>query len=268
MLHPQCSLVDTFGQALDRAVYNTPMVHQHRYKILAQADLIRRSLFWDSQVRIMNINCRSSVDLQMNSDVIAMFPETRIVLNDPDQLALDSSKSLCSGIASHLEFVTGEISYLAQTGRQGHGPLASYFEHPDRRFHVIVTGSAFGLLSDKAFVDLARDLYALLLPGGVLMVSVTAREAATHEFREHFLNWSLRMRSQAELRTLFDVAFEDVGGAQDAHPPLVKFCHDFTLSAWFVYLVKPQVDADKRKKVMDSLEKHWLHFAAQAELNL
>jgi len=193
--------------------------HRNRVDILEQRlqTLAAQARAQGRRMRILNVGCGPAGELQRMAASSAERDHLEIVL-------MDFSDETLHYAANHIG---------AAAAGAGRAPLALTLRHesvhqllkrsaraqgvdPQEQFDFIYCAGLFDYLADKACARLIAYFEHHLRPGGTLLVTNVHASNPERFWMEHFLEWYLIYRNEADMLTLFPAALPGVRTYTDA----------------------------------------------------
>jgi extracellular factor (EF) 3-hydroxypalmitic acid methyl ester biosynthesis protein len=173
---------------------NTPLAHQHRYKLEAQADILRHTVIDNPDAAILVLAAGGGRDLLKALPWLERSRAT-IVINDIDRDALALCERRLASLGPRLRTVPGDARLS----------LARF--ESERPFDLVLAGGLFDYIPTPLLVRmLQRIIRRLLSPHGLLFFTNIASGHAFSGTLRYLLNWPLIERSDDDLMTMLAAA--------------------------------------------------------------
>lgn len=180
---------NSMGYYLESIILNSPIVQQHRNKVLHQSQIILNKALENDGAKILSIGCGSSADLRSIQKVLKRT-NVEITLFDMDEGAL-----ACS--AEKLESIKDQCSLIQ-------GNLIRLVKKIEDKFDLIVVGGVFDYLTDKTIVSVLKKIYKENLnSGGEIFFTNIAKGNQYRTWMEYCFNWELIERTNGDIEKLF-----------------------------------------------------------------
>jgi SAM-dependent methyltransferase len=166
-----------------------------------------------SPLRVLSVGCGPARECR---EWLEQRDGVRFDLLDRDRRALDYAMRLNRGHEDEIRPIRGN----------------AFRFRPDERYHLIWAAGLFDYLDDVAFRRLARHLFRLLRPGGLLTIGNFGPKNPSRDYME-FGHWLLRHRSQEQL---YDLATDGERTTTDENVCVDREPEDINL---FLHLGRP-----------------------------
>ena len=181
------SVPGTLGWQFEEILLHSPVVQQHRNKLLHQSVEIDRVLTRSKMARFLSIACGGCLDWMPLLPRLSHFAGD-IVLNDCDAAALQLAEERMRSASTRYCLAPGNIIRLTKHLIGG------------SRFDLVIAGGLFDYLSDRAIVVLLREVsQGLLAPGGKFLFTNIAAGNPWRPLMEYGSNWRLIERSERRI---------------------------------------------------------------------
>lgn len=148
-------------------------------------DLMKKTdLIQQEKLKVLNVGCGPSREIKEYLDV---NPDTNTIFDcvDSDQNAILYAKSLCNGIAGHINFHNRNIFRFKN----------------NKKYDLIWSAGLFDYLNDKSFKFLLQHLLRMVDSGGHLIIGNFSRVNPSRHYME-FGEWFLNHRYENNLQSL------------------------------------------------------------------
>jgi SAM-dependent methyltransferase len=181
------SVPETLGWHIECLLLESPVVQQHRNKLLCQSQEIAGAVTRSRSARVLSIGCGGCLDW------IPILPQLNsfageIVLNDTEPAALELADQRLRSATTHYRLAPGNVIRIAKRLADCPG------------FDLVLAGGLFDYLSHRATVSVLRVIYQdLLTPGGVLLFTNIAEGNPWRLLMEYGSDWLLIERSESHI---------------------------------------------------------------------
>jgi extracellular factor (EF) 3-hydroxypalmitic acid methyl ester biosynthesis protein len=134
-------------------------------------------------IRILNLGCGPCRDVH---DHFRECPQSKLIITcvDHDERAIRHAQCLCHEFSERVEF---------------HQANALRFKTEPAQFRLIWCAGLFDYLSDRAFARLLRQLLALVMAEGEIVIANFSTENPSRAYMELVCNWQLYYRGAGQL---------------------------------------------------------------------
>lgn len=179
------SVPGTLGWHFEHILLESPIVRQHRNKLMHQSIVIENAISRNKAARVLSIGCGGGLDFLPVRHCLSNF-EGEIVLNDREPAALEAAAQRLRPVTGRFRLQPGNVLNVVR--QLSHGA----------RFDLVVAGGLFDYLPDRAIVLLLRLIVQNLLhAGGVLLFTNIAEGNPARALMEYAANWFLLERSES-----------------------------------------------------------------------
>lgn len=182
----------SLGYYLEAIILNSPIVQQHRNKVLHQSQLILDKALTIRGAKVLSIGCGSSADLRSIQKVLKNT-DISVTLFDMDEGALSYSAEKLDQMKDQCNLIQGNLLRLVKK--------------IEEKFDLIVIGGVFDYLTDKTIISLLDKIYnENLRPGGEIFFTNIASGNPYRSWMEYCFDWELIERSERNIRSIYDAA--------------------------------------------------------------
>ena len=210
---------DPVGKAIETVAFSSPLAHQHRHKLLWQADALTKA-FSKGHARVVVLGCGGGIDVLLASRWPHAVPE-QLLLVDRDRDALDLALSrLPPAFLPHCTVLQTDV--IAATRRM----------QPAAGFDLIVAGGLFDYLSDRAVLFvLTQVVTRLLRPEGTFVFTNLRSPNPYRPWMEYLADWPVIARSRQNVEGLLNSVADAAQASLELDPTGLAWLISVTRSA-------------------------------------
>jgi hypothetical protein len=211
----------TFGKVLHKHALRQPAAQAVRNRRTVVAEMIHRYIAdcgvpSNEKIRILSVACGPAAEVSDILKTPADCARMHFSLLDQDQQALLETSRLVSDIENSrktevsADFIKESVRTMLVT-RQ--------LQERWGRFHFIYSMGLFDYLTPPVAAAVLKKLYALLIPGGELVIGNFVVDNPSRFYMEYWMDWKIILRGEKELLQLAsdlrdvetEVRFDDTG---------------------------------------------------------
>jgi extracellular factor (EF) 3-hydroxypalmitic acid methyl ester biosynthesis protein len=201
-----------------RIVFIGEMLNKYQYCL----DQVTRG-----QIKVLSVGCGAAFELKNILETPQDCENYRFTLLDQDAKALSEAAELVNSIGDTLS-VTPEVDYVQGSVR------TMLFSRKLRQkwgqFHFIYSLGLFDYLAPRVAKAVLNRLYQLLAPGGGMIIGNFHVSNASRYYMMYWGDWFLNLRTEEELRDIFDKSSNDK----------ISILSDNTGNQIFLHIQKPK----------------------------
>lgn len=183
---------NSLGYFIEAMALNSPIVQQHRNKIIHQSSLILKKAYQSENPKVLSIGCGSSADLRFIENSLKRT-NISLTLFDMDEGALACSEEKLPDLKNKCKFIQGNLLRLVK--------------RIEDKFDLVVIGGVFDYLNDKTIISFLNKLFnENLNPKGEIYFTNIANNNPYRTWMEYCFNWELIERSKTDIINLYEKA--------------------------------------------------------------